>query len=115
MALSRQAGEPQKIGAMQSIADSLMAPHTDEFSFRVCQDNIDTLVTVNDDQIRAGMHFLFNEFKMATEPACAVATAALMFPLRKHLAGQRVGVLFCGSNTDTDTFIRHVTTPLAQG
>ena len=48
MALSRQAGEPQKIGAMQSIADSLMAPHTDEFSFRVCQDNIDTLVTVND-------------------------------------------------------------------
>lgn len=115
MALSRQAGEPQKIGAMQSIADSLMAPHTDEFSFRVCQDNIDTLVTVNDDQIRAGMHFLFNEFKMATEPACAVATAALMFPLRKHLAGQRVGVLFCGSNTDTDTFIRHITTPLAQG
>src|SRR5690606_36380511 len=27
MALSRAAGQPQKIGAMQSIADSLMAPH----------------------------------------------------------------------------------------
>ena len=114
MALSRAAGQPQKIGAMQSIADSLMAPHTDEFSFRICQDNIDALETVTEDQIRSAMHFLFEEFKMATEPACAVATAALMHPLRDRLAGQRVGVLFCGSNTDTDTYVRHITTPLAR-
>jgi threonine dehydratase len=44
-----------------------------------------------------------------TEPACAAATAAALYPLRHKLAGKRVGVLLCGTNTDADTFHRHIT------
>ena len=108
MALSFAAGEPQKIGTMSSIADSLMAPHTDAFSFEICRENIDRLVTVSEDQIREAMLVLFSELKLAVEPACAVATAALLHPLRDELAGKRVGLLLCGTNTDPATYMKHL-------
>ena len=38
----------------------------------------------------------------------AAATAAACGPLRDRLAGQRVGILLCGSNTDMATFTRHM-------
>lgn len=108
MALSFQAGTPQNIGAMSSIADSLMAPFTDAYSFEICRENIDGLVTVSEDQIREAMLVLFSELKLAVEPACAVATAALLHPLRDTLKGKRVGLLLCGTNTDPATYIKHL-------
>lgn len=108
MAQSFAADGPQKMGAMSSIADSLMAPHTDAYSYQICRDNIDSLATVTEDQIRQGMLTLFSELKLAVEPACAVATAALMHPLREELAGKRVGVLLCGTNTDPATYMKHL-------
>ncbi|MEB2398153.1 MAG: threonine/serine dehydratase [Alcaligenaceae bacterium] len=108
MARSFAAGAPQKMGPMSSIADSLMAPHTDAYSYQICRDNIDRLATVTEDQIRQGMLMLFSELKLAVEPACAVATAALMHPLRQELAGKRVGVLLCGTNTDPATYMKHL-------
>jgi len=108
MALSFASAGPVKMGAMQSIADSLMAPHTEAYSYGLCRENIDHLTTVDDDMIRAAMRWLFDTLKLAIEPSCAVATAAAMGPLRAALAGKRVGVLLCGSNTDLATFNRHM-------
>jgi threonine dehydratase len=51
---------------------------------------------------------LFNELKLAVEPACAAATAALLGPLRETLHGKRVGVLLCGTNTDSATLGKHL-------
>lgn len=109
MAQSFAANAPQKIGAMSSIADSLMAPHTDAYSYQICRDNIDALCTVSEDQIREAMLMLFSELKLAIEPACAVATAAVLHPLRETLQGKRIGVLLCGTNTDPDTYMKHLT------
>ena len=53
MAQSFAANGPIKMGAMHGIADSLMAPHTEAYSYGLCRANIDALVTVNDDQLRA--------------------------------------------------------------
>lgn len=108
MAQSFAAGGPVKLGAMSSIADSLCAPHTEAYSYGLCRRAIDALVTVDDDALRAAMRLLFDELKLAVEPACAAATAAACGPLRDRLAGQRVGVLLCGSNTDMATFARHM-------
>lgn len=115
MALSFNANAPQKIGAMSSIADSLMAPHTDAYSYQICRDNIDALTTVSEDQIREAMLVLFSELKLAIEPACAVATAALLHPLRDELRGKRVGVLLCGTNTDAATYMKHLGAAAANG
>lgn len=108
MARSFDAGHPIKMGPMQGIADSLMAPHTEAYSYALCRRNVDRLVTVSDDQIRRAMLHLFEELKLSPEPACAAATAGLLGPLREELEGQRVGVLLCGTNTDLGTLTRHL-------
>ena len=46
--------------------------------------------------------------KLAVEPACAAATAAVLGPLREELAGRSVAVLLCGSNVDWPTFAAQV-------
>ena len=93
---------------MHSIADSLMAPHTEQYTYDLCRRHVDRLVKVDDHALRAAMRLLFDQLKLATEPACAAATAALAGPLRNDLAGRRVGVLLCGTNTDPATFARHL-------
>jgi threonine dehydratase len=109
MAQSFRAGGPLKLGALTGIADSLMAPHTEAYSYGLCRRGLDGLVTVSDSDLRAAMRLLFAELKLAVEPACAAATAGALGPLRARLAGRRVGLLLCGSNTDLATFTGHMT------
>ena len=101
-------GGPVKMGAMSTIADSLMAPHTEAYSSGLCRRAIDDLVHIDDAGLRAELGLLYAELKISVEPACAAATAALLGPLRGRLAGLRVGVLLCGSNTDAATFLRNL-------
>jgi threonine dehydratase len=108
MARSFAQGGTVKMGAMSSIADSLMAPHTEAFSYGLCRRHIDALTVVTDDQVRGAMRVLFDELKLAVEPACAVATAGALGPLRERIAGKRAGVLLCGSNTDFATVVRNM-------
>ena len=102
------AGQPQKIEAVRTIADSLGAPHAAPYSFALCRRYVDELVLVSDDQLRAGMDLLFRSAKLAVEPAGAAATAALCGPLRQRLGGKRVGVVVCGANIDPQTFATHL-------
>jgi threonine dehydratase len=98
------AGSPQKIDAVKTIADSLGAPHAAPYSFAVCRRFVDRLVLVDDDALRRAMALLFRAAKLAVEPAGAAATAALMGPLARDLAGKRVGLVVCGANIDIATF-----------
>ncbi len=108
MSKSFAANHTVKMGAMHTIADSLMAPHTEQYSYELCRRHIDRLVTVSDDALRVAMLKLFAQLKIAVEPACAIALAALLGPLRETLQGKRVGVLLCGSNTDPETFASQI-------
>jgi len=102
------AGEPQKIDAVRTIADSLGAPHAAPYSFGLCRRYVDELVMVDDDALRRGMHLLFHSAKLAVEPAGAAATAALLGPLLDRLRGRSVGVIVCGSNIDAESFSRQL-------
>lgn len=102
------AGSPQSIESVQTIADSLGAPRCEPYSFALNQRFVDEVVLVNDDQIRAAMRLLFSAAKLAVEPAGAAALAALMYPLRERLDGQRVGIVVCGANIDPETFAQHL-------
>jgi len=101
---SRDAGEPKAIEKVTTIADSLGAPFAMPYSFGLCQENVDRLVLVDDEQLRRTMGLLFRAMKIAVEPACAASTAALLGPLRKELKGKRIVLVMCGSNIDWDTF-----------
>jgi threonine dehydratase len=104
MARSFAAGSPQSIERVRTIADSLGAPYALPYSFSLCRRFVDDLVLIDDEAMRRAMGLLYSDMKLAVEPAGAAATAALCGPLRKKLAGKRVGVIVCGANIDLETF-----------
>lgn len=105
---SFEAGSPQAIDRVATIADSLGPPNSLPYSFALCRDNVDDLVLIDDDAMRKAMGLLFREMKLAVEPAGAAATAALCGPLRRRLRGKKVGVIVCGTNIDAESFARHI-------
>jgi threonine dehydratase len=97
-------GSPQGIDRVRTIADSLGAPFALPYSFALCRRYLDDLVQITDEAMRAAMRLLYDELKLACEPAGAAATAALLGPLRDRLAQKRVGLMLCGSNIDLARF-----------
>lgn len=83
-----------------SIADSLCAPLCELYSFSICRDFIDEVVSVSDTEIAEAMKILANHLKLSVEPAGATATAALLGPLQAKCKGKKVGIIVCGSNID---------------
>lgn len=98
------AGSPQKIERVATVADSLGAPFALPYSYALCRAHTDDLVKITDAQMIEAMRLLYDELKLACEPAGAAATAALLGPLRERLAGRRAGVIVCGSNIDLPRF-----------
>jgi threonine dehydratase len=109
MSRSFAAGSPQSIDRVQTIADSLGAPRAEPYSFALNRAYVDDVVLVSDAEIRDAMRLLFRSAKLVVEPAGAASLAALMFPLRERLNGQRVGVVVCGANIDIPTFCAQLT------
>ena len=102
------AGEPRSIESVRTIADSLGAPYAMPVSFELCRRNVDELVLVSDDELRAAMRLLLQETKLAVEPAGAAAVAALLGPLRAQAVGKRAGIIVSGSNIDAAGFANHI-------
>ncbi len=108
MRRSLAAGSVQTLEAVQTIADSLGAPHAAPYSFALCQRFVDDVVTVDDDALCRAMVELFEGAKLAVEPAGAAATAALLGPLRERLRGKHVGLVVCGANTSAESFAKYL-------
>jgi threonine dehydratase len=108
-------GRPESIDAVHTIADSLGAPYALPYSFSLCRQNVDELVMIDDGEIVSAMRLMFEDAKLAVEPAGAAATAALRGPLAEQLRGKRVGVVVCGTNIDAETFSRYLLSARTDG
>jgi len=106
MSRSFAAGTPVRLEKVSTIADSLAPPMALPYSYAMCRRALTDIVTVSDQQIAQAALLLFQEMKLAVEPAAAAATAALVGPLRERLAGKRVGLIVCGTNIDADGHAR---------
>jgi threonine dehydratase len=104
MSKSRAAGEPVEIEKVDTIADSLGAPHAAPYSFGLCQRFVDDVVTITDLQMAQMMRVMFEELKLAVEPAGASALAGAVGPLSEKVLGKNVGIIVCGTNIDTQSF-----------
>ena len=104
MTRSLAAGSAQRVDKLDTIADSLAPPMTTPYCFAMCSACLDDVVLVTDDEMTAAMAILFDEMKLALEPAAAASTAAAFGPLREQLRGLRVALVICGTNIDADTF-----------
>lgn len=104
MSKSLAAGEPVEIDQVDTVADSLGAPHAAPYSFGLCQRFVDEVVTVTDLQMAQMMRVMFEELKLAVEPAGASAMAGAVGPLADRVVGQNVGIIVCGTNINTESF-----------
>ncbi|MDZ7692863.1 MAG: threonine/serine dehydratase [Balneolaceae bacterium] len=104
MSKSLKAGNPQSIDSVETIADSLGSPRAEPYSFSLCQQFVDEVVLVSDQELARAMKTTFEELKLAVEPAGASALAALMGPLLPRVRGQKVGLIKCGTNINTEGF-----------
>jgi threonine dehydratase len=99
--LSLAAGKRVEIPSSDTIADGLRSPAPGEITFPIIQRNVEAVVLVTDDEIRAAIRFMLERMKILVEPSGAVAAAAALF--RKLPAGiGRVGLVLSGGNVDVD-------------
>lgn len=101
---SFRSGQPEKIDKVRTIADSLGAPFALPQSFALCRQQLDELVLVDDPMLRSTMRLMFDELKLAVEPAGAASLAALLGPLRDRFQGKEIGLIVCGANIDIGTY-----------
>ena len=59
--------------------------------------------------ICAGMALFQEEAKLAVEPAAGAALAGMMLPLKPKLRNKRIGLIVCGANIDTNTYVSLIT------
>lgn len=91
------AGKAIVMDKVDTIADSLGAPETLDFSLNIVRQCVDEVITVSDDELAAMMLRMRESLSLMVEPACAASLAGALGPLRNRLSGKRVGVLACGS------------------
>lgn len=104
MKKSLEAGSPQSLTELSTIADSLAPPFTADYCYAMCERSLDDVVLVSDDELAAAATILFEHMKLAVEPAGAATTAAAFGPLADRLRGKRVALIVCGSNIDIAGF-----------
>jgi threonine dehydratase len=82
-----------------TIADGLAPPFAGELPLALCRDRVDT-VLVTEQEIAAGMRFLYARAKLACEPAGAAAAGAVL--AGKVAAGPGVAVVVSGGNVEPE-------------
>jgi threonine dehydratase len=105
---SFKSGHTERQERIETIADSLGPPGTEPYSLAMCQQSVDELVLISDQDMRNAMALLLDEMKLVVEPAGAAAAAGICGPLRNRLRGKRVAAIVCGSNIDLDSYMGHV-------
>ena len=96
-----EAGEPVAV-TPSSIADGLNAPFAGTNALAVCRARLVEIALVSDDEIAAGMRFLYERAKLACEPAGAAATAALLAGKVRVTQGETVVAIVSGGNVSAE-------------
>jgi threonine dehydratase len=72
------AGKSVHIELQPTSADGLAPPFAGELTLAVGRDRVESVVLLTEEEIAAGMRFLYARAKLACEPSGAAATAALL-------------------------------------
>jgi|SRR5687768_1005018 len=98
------AGEPVDSPAGGVAADSLAPRQVGKQMFPIAQQYVREVVLVEDEEILDAQKRLWDSLRIVAEPGAAVTLAALLSRRYKPEAGERVGVLVCGANTEAVNF-----------
>ena len=101
-------GSQITLDSVSTFADGIAVKHPGDITFRMVQEYVDGIVTVNEDEIAAAILALIEKQKMIAEGAGAVAVAAAMFH-KVDLAGKKVACVVSGGNIDVTILSRVIT------
>jgi threonine dehydratase len=101
-----EAGKPVDAPAGGYAADSLAPRRIGDNVFPIAQKNVERVVLVTDDAIRAAQRALWDTVRIVAEPGGAAAFAALLSGRYQPRADEHVGVLVSGGNTVAVDFDR---------
>jgi len=112
---SLAAGKPITLDHVGIFADGVAVRRVGDETFRLCQELVDEIVTVDTDQICAGIKDIFEDTRSIVEPAGALAVAGA----KKYIAHHGVRdhtfiVINCGANVNFDR-LRHIAERAAVG
>jgi threonine dehydratase len=112
---SLAAGEPITLSHVGIFADGVAVRRVGNETFRLCRQLVDEIITVDTDQMCAGIQEIFEDTRSIVEPAGALAVAGV----RKYIAenevkDQTLVAINCGANINFDR-LRHVAERAAIG
>ena len=95
-----EAGEPVDVDVGGLAADALGARRIGGIAYEAASRYVDHVITLDDPDITNAQSVLWNEFRIAAEPAGAAALVPLLTGQYKPRSGERICVLICGGNAD---------------
>ncbi len=95
-----QAGSPQRLESVATIADGLAAPFTAESNLEVVRQLVDDVVLVTDQEIASALTQTIQHTRLLVEPAAAAGVAALITGKVAAPVGAETVVIATGGNID---------------
>ncbi|WP_373002557.1 threonine ammonia-lyase [Sulfurimonas sp.] len=86
--------------SVRTIADGIAVRDTSEITLKYALDNVDTFVSVDDEEIASAILFLLEKQKLVVEGAGAASVAAMLHRKLDHLRGKKVALVLSGGNMD---------------
>ena len=112
---SLAAGEPVTLDHVGIFADGVAVRRVGDETFRLCQQYVDEIVTVDTDEICAGIRDIFEDTRSIVEPAGGLAVAgAKKFVAENRVENQSLVTINCGANVNFDR-LRHISERAAIG
>jgi len=115
MKVSLEAGEPVTLDHVGIFADGVAVRRVGDETFRLCREFVDEIVTVDTDQICAGIRDIFEDTRSIVEPAGGLTVAAVKkYVAERGITGQTLVTISCGANVNFDR-LRHIAERAAVG
>lgn len=99
--LSLQRGTPHHLEKVDTIADGLAAPFTEEYNLEIIRRYVDDLVLVSDEELAHALVTILERTKLLVEPAGAAGVAALLSRRVALPQGTTTVAVLTGGNVDS--------------
>jgi threonine dehydratase len=112
---SLAAGEPVSLDHVGIFADGVAVRRVGDETFRLCQQFVDEIITVDTDQCCAAIRDIFEDTRSIVEPAGGLSIAgAKKYIAENDITGQTLVTINCGANVNFDR-LRHIAERAAVG
>jgi threonine dehydratase len=115
MSESIVAGKPVTLDHVGIFADGVAVRRVGDETFRLCQQYVDEFVTVDTDEICAGIRDIFEDTRSIVEPAGGLSVAGMKkYVAENRITGETLVTINCGANVNFDR-LRHIAERAAVG